>query len=407
MREFKVFAVFFVLFGFFIVFGATASPQAPSDGYIYWANYFGHGIGRANLDGTDVNPRFLSGPDTWGPVGLAVNDRFIYWTNFNYYEGNSIGRANLDGTGVNQEFITGCEDCWGLAIDDNYIYWARIEPLNEIGRAKLDGTEVNQHFITLGLGGMPRGLAVAGDFIYWANYNTCTIGRANLAGTVVNENWITGCTSSPHCVTITETHIYWTNYGNGTIARANLDGTGPEYWQVGLVNPLGIETREDSIYWGEFENNRLGRSFLDGSGFNPGWIIGSESCCMVALTPLSAKYTFEGFFSPIENAPVVNKANAGQAIPIKWRITDKDGLPISDPASFINITSYTVSCASFEGDPTNSVEEVAAGSSGLQYQGDGWWQFNWNTPKTYKGQCRVMKLTLDDKSEHTASFSFK
>jgi hypothetical protein len=125
------------------------------------------------------------------------------------------------------------------------------------------------------------------------------------------------------------------------------------------------------------------------------------------FAPPLKKYTFEGFFSPIENLPVVNQAKAGQAIPVKWRITDKNGLPISDPASFINITSYRVDCASFEGDPTNSVEEVAAGNSGLQYLGDGWWQFNWKTSKTYKGQCRVMKLTLDDKSEHTASFSFK
>jgi hypothetical protein len=119
-------------------------------------------------------------------------------------------------------------------------------------------------------------------------------------------------------------------------------------------------------------------------------------------------YTFEGFFSPIENSPVVNQANAGQAIPVKWRITDKNGLPISDPVSFINITSYGVNCAAFAGDPTSTVvEELAAGSSGLQYKGDGWWQFNWKTPKSYKAQCRIMKLTLDDKSEHTASFSFK
>jgi len=125
------------------------------------------------------------------------------------------------------------------------------------------------------------------------------------------------------------------------------------------------------------------------------------------FAPPLKKYTFEGFFSPIENTPTVNKANAGQAIPVKWRITDKNGLPISDTASFINITSYRVDCASFAGDPTNSVEEVAAGSSGLQYLGNGWWQYNWKTSKTYAGQCRIMKLTLDDKSEHTASFSFK
>lgn len=126
-----------------------------------------------------------------------------------------------------------------------------------------------------------------------------------------------------------------------------------------------------------------------------------------ATTFLKVPYTFEGFFNPIENTPTVNQAKAGQAISVKWRITDKNGFPIADPASFIGVSSYAVSCATFEGDPTNVVEESAAGPSGLQYLGDGWWQFKWKTSKAYKGQCRTMKLTLDDKSEHTASFSFK
>jgi hypothetical protein len=141
---------------------------------------------------------------------------------------------------------------------------------------------------------------------------------------------------------------------------------------------------------------------LDGNVY-----VGDQLNRIQKFAPSVVPYTFDGFFSPIENDPIVNKAKAGQAIPIKWRVTDKDGLPISDPSSFVGLTSYGVNCSSFEGDPTNSVEESAAGQSGLQYLGDGWWQFNWKTPKSYSGQCRIMKLTLDDKSEHTASFRFK
>jgi hypothetical protein len=90
----------------------------------------------------------------------------------------------------------------------------------------------------------------------------------------------------------------------------------------------------------------------------------------------------------------LNTTKAGQTIPVKWRITDKDGIPISDPASFVSIKSYVVNWATFEYDPTSFVDEPAVGSSGLQYLGDGWWQYNWKTSKAYSGQCRTMKLTL-------------
>jgi photosystem II stability/assembly factor-like uncharacterized protein len=163
--------------------------------------------------------------------------------------------------------------------------------------------------------------------------------------------------------------------------------------------------------WQDFSDGLMNLSIVsfafDADGYLYCGHYGGGVSRTIATTFLNVPYTFDGFFSPIENAPVVNQAKAGQSVHIKWRITDKNGLPVSDPASFVGLTSYQVNCAAFEGDPINSVEEPAASASGLQYLGDGWWQFNWKTSKAYKGQCRVMKLILDDKSEHTASFRFK
>jgi hypothetical protein len=118
-------------------------------------------------------------------------------------------------------------------------------------------------------------------------------------------------------------------------------------------------------------------------------------------------YTFYGFFSPVDNPPNLNKANSGQTIPVKWRITDAHGVPISDSMSFKSLKSYIVNCDTYSGLPTDAIEEYSTGSSGLQYMGNGNWQFNWKTPKTYAGQCRTMVLTLGDESTHTANFKFK
>jgi hypothetical protein len=116
-------------------------------------------------------------------------------------------------------------------------------------------------------------------------------------------------------------------------------------------------------------------------------------------------FHFTGFFQPIDNLPVVNKAKAGQTIAVKWRVTDGEGIGISDPASFVSLTSGSTSCS--PSDPIDAIETYV-GSSGLQYLGDGNWQFNWKTPKSYAGQCRVMRLNLaDGDTTRIAEFQFK
>jgi hypothetical protein len=140
---------------------------------------------------------------------------------------------------------------------------------------------------------------------------------------------------------------------------------------------------------------------------NPQTLSMSAPRSVTANFNCTPEYIFYGFFTPVDNPPVVNEAKAGQAIPVKWRLTDKNGIPIDDPASFSSLTSYRVSCDSLEGDPTEGVEEYASGSSGLQYSGDGYWQFNWKTPKTFASQCRMMIVVFEDGSTKSAKFKFK
>jgi hypothetical protein len=72
---------------------------------LYWTSFsqLGSGvsaIGRAHLDGTGVNPDFIS---TGGSSpGVAVGGSHIYWS-----VGNAIARANHHGTAVDEGFIAG------------------------------------------------------------------------------------------------------------------------------------------------------------------------------------------------------------------------------------------------------------------------------------------------------------
>src|ERR1700734_1376748 len=62
---------------------AAASPAAPGHGYIYWTN--GHWIGRAHLNGTDVDQNFITGAHY--ATGIAVSAGYVYWANFDAIPG--------------------------------------------------------------------------------------------------------------------------------------------------------------------------------------------------------------------------------------------------------------------------------------------------------------------------------
>lgn len=130
-----------------------------------------------------------------------------------------------------------------------------------------------------------------------------------------------------------------------------------------------------------------------------------ETYVMPASEP-EPTYTFSGFQAPI-NPDATNIAKAGQTIPLKFRVTDSNGNPVSDlTAAQVKVTSTSVSCGA-TGGAADPVEEYATGKSGLQNQGNGYYQLNWATPKTYANSCRLLQLELGDGQTHTALFQFK
>jgi virginiamycin B lyase len=178
--------------------GAVPAPRSgvATSGYLYWSNATtsdpGNGtIGRGELNGTDLNQNFITGASVPGVV--LVFGGYLYWTNLAPLQdgAGTIGRARLNGTDVDQNFIAvpdGPSGVSALAVNARYLYWTN-ETAGTIGRANLDGTDVNQNFIT-GAAFPQTGLAIDSRYIYWINETAGTIGRANLDGTDVDQNFI-------------------------------------------------------------------------------------------------------------------------------------------------------------------------------------------------------------------------
>jgi len=251
---------------------------------------------------------------------------------------------------------------------------------NIIGRITPAG--VITEFSIATAGSYPIGITAGSDGNIWfTESETNRIGRITPQG-AITEFSLPPEGAHPHNITLGSDGNLWFTDDAGTVGKITPSGVATEYMAPDPAGrPFGIGIGPDgNIWFTEFYANKIVRINT---------------------------YKFDGFDRPIDNVPMINFAKAGSAIPIKWRLTDFDGSPISDPSSFKSLTSNSVPDEDFSGEPADEREVASSGASGLQYLGDGYWQFNWKTSKDYAGQCRVMVLKLADGSEHTAYFKFK
>ena len=102
-------------------------------------------------------------------------------------------------------------------------------------------------------------------------------------------------------------------------------------------------------------------------------------------------YNFIGFASPVDNPPVMNIAKAGHSIPLKWRITDANGSPVTNLTG-VTVAAVSLSCSSSS--TTDAIEEYTTSNSGLQNLGDGYYRWNWKSPASYANSCKTLKLDL-------------
>jgi hypothetical protein len=115
-------------------------------------------------------------------------------------------------------------------------------------------------------------------------------------------------------------------------------------------------------------------------------------------------YPFTGYQAPVDDPPIINQVNAGQAIPIQFSLGGNYGLNIiasGYPAA------TQISCTTGAPDNTGTLTDTAGGS-GLQYDSaTGTYTYIWKTSKSWARTCQQFDLRLNDGTDHTADFQFK
>ena len=129
-----------------------------------------------------------------------------------------------------------------------------------------------------------------------------------------------------------------------------------------------------------------------------GWTLATHDVTVV--------YGLEGFFAPVRRPHALNLYRAGQTVPLKWRLTDASGRPITN---LPDVTVRATGLACSQGGSTDRVEEFAAGRSGLLNLGDGYYQFNWKTPASYASSCKSVALEFPPgyRTGALAEFTFR
>jgi hypothetical protein len=116
------------------------------------------------------------------------------------------------------------------------------------------------------------------------------------------------------------------------------------------------------------------------------------------------QYPFNGFFSPVDNQPVINVAKAGSAIPVIFSLGGNLGLNIFASGY---PKSQTIACDATA--PADGIDStVTAGGSSLTYDSStGRYSYIWKTDKSWAGTCRAFILKTTDGVTHRADFKFK
>jgi hypothetical protein len=274
-----------------IVLLAVALPlafAASAHAYVYWGDYQGGTIGRANLDGTAVDDSFIQ---TGGkPNAVAVTSSYIYWAN---ETGGTIGRAKIDGTAIEPNFLTGINEPYGLAVNSSSIFWASLGA-DEIGRANLDGTGKKLNFIA----GVqtPCSIALDSGHVYWGSAGlTSYVGRASLTGSSSEPEWVNLSTYTPCGLATNSANVFVADtgffgasaheIGRITIANKNFDPS-----MIGEAEgPCGLAVDGSRLFWANHGDDTIGVANTDATGVDESLIqTGGHEICGVAVDSLSS-----------------------------------------------------------------------------------------------------------------------
>jgi hypothetical protein len=135
------------------------------------------------------------------------------------------------------------------------------------------------------------------------------------------------------------------NTGNGNLTGVNVDASNPTFGACPAGGPFVLNSGSQSV--GPISASDTGSGIDAAASTLSGSVdtssVGEKTVTFTAYDNVghsapkackySVQYVFSGFFAPVDRPNTLNVSKAGQAIPLKFRLTDYAGNPVTDLTS--------------------------------------------------------------------------
>jgi hypothetical protein len=181
------------------------------------------------------------------PWAIAVRDDEIYFADLHLRRIASAPlTASVDTTKVNALANTDGRPV-GLAVDDTHVYWTDSDP-GVISKAPRAGGPITT---LVARGDKTTGLALDDTHVYFSEWGSGRIGRVQKAGGGIAM--LVGDQKGVRAIAVDDTRLYWSHPPTGTIRSIPKAGGAAITHATDLKHPYSIAVDETSIYWVEFD----------------------------------------------------------------------------------------------------------------------------------------------------------
>jgi hypothetical protein len=218
------------------------------DNHVYYAEWASDTVMRLPVGG--------GVPSTVAPAtglrfhrALVLDDTYVYF-------GDDVGIKQVPKDGGTVVTLAPGYDSTKLAVDDSYVYWTEWTLVGDdaIRRVPKVGGAV-QTIVSGGTLADPWGIAVDDSYVYWTEQDSGKARRVAKTGGTILDLVPTQTDYEAGSIAVNDTHVYWTDTTSaedGRLRRVPKAGGDVDDLALGLFGPKGVNLSASHVYWGTY-----------------------------------------------------------------------------------------------------------------------------------------------------------